>query len=609
MHFQPALRRSRPFQREPGNRACRCLLPAFVFLCLGAVNWAGQEPQSTEEQLRAGFLKLVQKYEAEKSLSPDKRIQTLQQLKLYQIPECGDFLAKIIAEESDPIILRVIAADCAYLGTEKTLRALLMVGLPKLGSLVDQQLAPDPMVPRSWTYKSGEKYRMLPPYQFGEIAGALQGLRNEKGKTYFVRHALSSPAARDPLFAKFLISIIAQIDCRERARALRSALRRWRDPQVLATIFDSARRARFEDKSLVRDAVKFLKHPSREIQIAVVMYLERVAPDSLRKELPKLCKSRVPEVRLLAVEAIETSKGDPKLLYRLVNDPDWRVRVVTFRSLGRLAVPKAVEALIARLDKETHPRARDDLIDTLRRVTGVDMGPYAVAWKNWWRANKTKVELKWRDAVTLGEIKAQRPSAGRTASYYGLAVLSKRICFLMDSSRSMNEKYEVPVDEGKGRTKAKEPGRRKMRAVRKIDYARENLKKVLAELAPDVHFNIIAFSGTPRPWRDKLVPKTPESIDAAHRYLDDLRPSGSTNIFDTLVTAISDPEVDTIYLLSDGAPTSGTYTETERILEEIRRLNLFRNVKINTIGFNLKGEARELMARLAEENFGAFVSH
>jgi len=94
----------------------------------------------------------------------------------------------------------------------------------------------------------------------------------------------------------------------------------------------------------------------------------------------------------------------------------------------------------------------------------------------------------------------------------------------------------------------------------------------------------------------------------AFRFLEDQRPSGSTNIYDALLIAFSDPQVDTIYLLSDGEPTTGHITDTARMLEEIRRINLFRKVKINTIGFNLKGEAEELMRKLADENYGAFVA-
>ena len=141
-----------------------------------------------------------------------------------------------------------------------------------------------------------------------------------------------------------------------------------------------------------------------------------------------------------------------------------------------------------------------------------------------------------------------------------------------------------------------------------IDHARDNLKTVLAKLPARLEFNIIAFNHEASPWQIRLVPNTPERRAGARAFLDDLEPSGSTNLFDTLVLALSDDKVDTVYLLSDGAPTTGRITEAARIVEEIRRLNLFRKVKINTIGFNLKGEAAALMRDLADDNFGAFVA-
>ena len=80
-----------------------------------------------------------------------------------------------------------------------------------------------------------------------------------------------------------------------------------------------------------------------------------------------------------------------------------------------------------------------------------------------------------------------------------------------------------------------------------------------------------------------------------------------TNVYETLIFAMEDPKVNTIYFLSDGAPTMGTYTDTKTILEKVAEKNQARKVKIHTIGFHLKPAEEELMRQLAEQNYGQFV--
>jgi len=589
------------------------LWPVLLFSAPSARNGGG------EELVRENFQRLVKRFEAEKELEPGKRLDTIKEFRLYQIPECARFLAKTLPQEKDTVIVREMMISCIVLDTPETVKAAVTQGLPGLTALVQLSDKPEPLIPPAWRYRTPKGWRMLPRYYFDEIAGSLAAVRKEKTKAWIVKHGLEGPVARDPLWTKFMITVIARIPHPERGKSLRRALQKFKDPQVIATVFDAARRAQLKDSQFARNVARYLRFRSRdaalcrEVQVAAAMCLEKTAPELLKRELPKLFKSKISDVRMLAVGAALRCGADPKLIRPLLDDPDWRVRLSAFRTVGKLATEEAVTLLIARLKKERYPRAIDDLLDTLRRLTGVDMGRFPFAWEAWWKSNRNEADIRWRDAAELGSIKAQKGSSTRTASYYGLEVLSKFACFLLDTSRSMVEKYDVPVEEdlsgvtARTKAKARKRNRRTVRK-RKIDYARENLKKVLKRLSPDLKLNIITFNHDARAWRDTLVPNTEANRADAFAFLDNLEPSGSTNIFDTLVLALSDENVDTIYLLSDGAPTTGTYTDPVRILEEIRRINLFRKVKINTIGFNLKGKAWTLMRDLAEENFGAFVA-
>ena len=82
-----------------------------------------------------------------------------------------------------------------------------------------------------------------------------------------------------------------------------------------------------------------------------------------------------------------------------------------------------------------------------------------------------------------------------------------------------------------------------------------------------------------------------------------LQANGATNVYDTLEFALKDRNVDTIFLLSDGSPTAGRFTDIDSILREIKVLNRSRGVSINGIAF---GERSDLLKQLAAENNGEY---
>ena len=64
-------------------------------------------------------------------------------------------------------------------------------------------------------------------------------------------------------------------------------------------------------------------------------------------------------------------------------------------------------------------------------------------------------------------------------------------------------------------------------------------------------------------------------------------------------------EIDTVFFLSDGMPTVGTWIDVEDILREVRDGNALRKVAIHTIAIGKFDKV--FMKRLAEENGGVFV--
>jgi hypothetical protein len=136
----------------------------------------------------------------------------------------------------------------------------------------------------------------------------------------------------------------------------------------------------------------------------------------------------------------------------------------------------------------------------------------------------------------------------------------------------------------------------------RMEQATKELSRVLSQLGPSAQINMIFFDDRIEPWHKGLVPLK-ANLKEAQAIVGRVVPRGQTNIFDSLEFAFTHKEADTIYLLSDGDPTSGRIIDQDDILREIRRINRLRQVVIHTISFG----ASPFLKRLAEQNGGQYV--
>ena len=95
----------------------------------------------------------------------------------------------------------------------------------------------------------------------------------------------------------------------------------------------------------------------------------------------------------------------------------------------------------------------------------------------------------------------------------------------------------------------------------KMEQARAAGRQMLASLGSQDRFRIIDFSTDVRTFGSGFTPATRRNIDEANRYLDDLRPDGSTNISGALEEALAAPTEDArmpiVFFVTDGEPTVG----------------------------------------------------
>lgn len=303
----------------------------------------------------------------------------------------------------------------------------------------------------------------------------------------------------------------------------------------------------------------------------------------------KLCKSRHPGLRAVGVSALARSE-DPrakKVVLKAIKDKAFPVRAAAIRSLAKMRDKQAVSALIGALKKNKSGRLNADILTALRTLTGANPGQKHKHWKRWW--NKVK------DDYDLGSVKAsaKKPAAGSSKArgvptYYGSEVVSKRLTFIVDVSGSMRAK--VKDKEGLERTR--------------LAVCKRELQSVIRRLSRKTRFNVVWFHGKFKPWSKRIAPAGKKQKASALEFVNKLRARGGTNIYDPLEAALLDPEVDTIYLLSDGAPGSGKFVAVPDILREVRKLNAARQITIHTISI---GRGSELMKKLAQQNGGAAI--
>lgn len=423
-----------------------------------------------------------------------------------------------------------------------------------------------------------------------------------------------------------------------------------------------------EDEKSREWIVTRLDHREDAVVASVVEAVGVARQKTAMPHLEKLlASSKDPAVRFECLRALGLCGGKDAIrkLVPFLADPDWRLRMGAVEGLGFTQEPQVIADVAAKISRAEEPIVAETAIEALIRIGGKDVvepligslkvgrlrarqkaraalrriakdlyqqeKDYSVdpnAWNSWWK--KVKAGVNPDDpAYTRHE----------TTSYFNFPVESDRVLFILDVSGSMVWP-DAPRDSGIKPADWKQ---------RRIDIAHKELFAALKKLAaqnrgrlpkkkadedapvPDVPseegtepptlFNVATFAGVVTPWQKEAVLATEENADAAVAWLGKQLPRGGTATFDALAFGIDQLRIDTVYFLSDGVPSLGRFEERETILAELRRLNRFRRISINTIalivGLSPIEKARkyedpadmaDLMSRIALENQGRFAN-
>lgn len=314
-------------------------------------------------------------------------------------------------------------------------------------------------------------------------------------------------------------------------------------------------------------------------------------------ELLAMTKGEDPDVRNMALQQLGRT-SDKKFLPKIVealDDKDWSTRLAALDALEAMKTKDAIAPIIARMGKE-EGRMLAEFSAALYRMTGQPFEDNAAAWDNWWKNAGEKFELMTPEK--LAKVKASADEwrlkqATRVQSkFFGIRIVSHKVIFVIDVSGSMDR----PVENFEGKS-----------GMSRIDVAKAETDKAIQSLEAGSFFNIITFSTGVDHWVEGgLKAASQKNRDDAQAFIDKTGAGGGTSTYDALKEAFKDPDVDTIFFMSDGEPTTGEETDPVIIREHVKQWNEHRGIVINAIAI---GGKHDVLQWLAEDSGGTYKSY
>lgn len=339
-----------------------------------------------------------------------------------------------------------------------------------------------------------------------------------------------------------------------------------------------------------------------------------------RKHLKRLSKDQDPRVRHAAfrekLRLVDSPQERLEMLHDGLEDKDWAVRLASLDTLVALPGTVAFQLVVAAL-ADSHPRVRQaaieahlawrkrksiphlvDLLerdsrrlreqaaDALQLLTGLDLGQNPRRWQQWWTAEGYKAVLPTLEEARQARADriARRAASETQGAFYGIPLISDRVCFVLDTSGSMDTVVDLD-------------GTTRLMAVQ------DELVRSLDHIPDGARFNMIFFESTRDPFQKKLVEMTPKVRDKAKGWVKRKGAGGGTAIYDAIMLALEDPDVDTLVVLSDGQPSGGTIDDPIEILERVQEATELSEVVIHAVSFDAPGR---LLERLTKATGGQY---
>ncbi|MCY2959582.1 MAG: hypothetical protein NTY35_05390 [Planctomycetota bacterium] len=276
-----------------------------------------------------------------------------------------------------------------------------------------------------------------------------------------------------------------------------------------------------------------------------------IARAEAKQSSPHLCA-------LLALAADDRSESAKKLFAIGVAHPDRAVRAQAAAVLAANPDADRLKLLVDLFAAEKNARLFWTIDGHLERLSGLAGGGKVEFWKGW----VAKLGPGWKPVT--GDARRYAPAGDTEApKLAGMPILSGGIAILVDFS---------------GSTWQKRPDGTTVK--QRLDA---ELEKALQALPPSARFNVIPYTNAPISWEKKLATATPANVAKALKFFTGCKESGKGNFWDAAMLALEDPDVDTILVLTDGAPTGGRRWNLDLMRARFVEKNRFRHFVLDAV--------------------------
>lgn len=203
-------------------------------------------------------------------------------------------------------------------------------------------------------------------------------------------------------------------------------------------------------------------------------------------------------------------------------------------------------------------------------------------WRKFWDGHKDTLDPRRLRHTPDGNTGV--PVLKDPPDFFGTHVVSKRVVFVVDVSESMR------MWDADAITEKPDAGWEQKQRLYRLKW---RFAQAVHKLPSDAHFTVIAYATKVDTLSKKLVPATKSWKKKARELIYRQKGQGETNTGAALSAAFSYRGIDTILLLSDGAPSVGGRFSDElipMIESTVQDLNSLRRVRIFTFGFEGVGQ-------------------
>lgn len=157
-------------------------------------------------------------------------------------------------------------------------------------------------------------------------------------------------------------------------------------------------------------------------------------------------------------------------------------------------------------------------------------------------------------------------------------------CFVIDVSGSMG----MQLEDG---------------SMSRLDYVKQHLRDALKNHLTHRHqFNVVFFDHDIEVWENGMVQATAENINLALRFVDQAYPRGGTIISQAVEFAYTLPNIQAVYLLSDGE------SDWHDMHRQLARLSKNKTIPCHTTAFMTGEDGAQLLSDIAAATGGEFLN-